>query len=130
MTQEFSKANDLNFDDYFIPASLLGYAKRRHPYDFVETYQALKHIYGYQLNYVNLGFWQDDSRTVEPGRLLAYHLGEALDLQEGDSLVDAGSGLGQASVDLANKYKLRQVLGINPNQRQLAFANQLAKIMG
>jgi SAM-dependent methyltransferase len=113
-------------EEYFVKASLWGYLRRRHPYDFIETYDVLRRIYGYQRGYVNLGLWDEDERTVEAGQKLAFLVLDQLRLGAGDYLVDAGSGLGQGAVDAVERYDLGRVLAINTNAKQLAYANELA----
>lgn len=116
--------------DHFVPATLVGLARRRHPYDFVDTYRVLRRVYGYQLDYVNLGLWDDGDATVEPGRRLALRVLEELALSPGARLIDAGSGMGQAAIDACEHYQLAAVLGVNPNRRQVGYANALARSAG
>jgi SAM-dependent methyltransferase len=113
-----------------VRSSLLGLLWRRHPYDFVETYDTLRRIYGYEAFYVNLGYWPGGEATPEPGRELTYRVADALALRAGSRLVDAGSGLGQGAVDLCRRHDLAEVAGINPNVRQVGFANELAACAG
>ncbi len=89
------------FERHFIPATLLGLIRRGHPYDFVETYRLTQALYGYRAAYVNLGLWTEGALTDEAGRKLAYRVADELHLVKGDYLIDVGSGLGQAAVDLA-----------------------------
>lgn len=120
----------LRLERHFVPASIPGLLLRRHPYDFVETYRTLRSLYGYSSFYVNLGLWADGAETEEPGRQLAFRVAEPLQLTEGERLVDAGAGLGQAAVDLLRRYRLAAVEGLNVNPRQIAFARELAKREG
>lgn len=83
-------------------------------------------LYGYRAAYVNLGLWRQGAETEEPGRALTLAVAAPLQLQPGEDLVDAGSGLGQGAVDLAAAYSLAQVVGVNPNERQVAYAVALA----
>jgi SAM-dependent methyltransferase len=112
--------------DHFVKASLLGWLRRRHPYDFIETYHILERVYGYQRAYVNLGLWDDGEHSVEAGQKLAFVVLDSLRLSKGDYLVDAGSGLGQGAVDAIERYDLGRVHAINTNTRQLAYAGELA----
>lgn len=116
--------------NYFVPASLLGFVRRRHPYDFIETYEVLQRIYGYERAYVNLGLWDDGEETHEAGQQLALLVLGALELGPGATLVDAGAGLGQSAVDACERFELAQVIGINPNARQVGFATELAARAG
>jgi SAM-dependent methyltransferase len=116
--------------DHFVPASLPGLLRRGHPYDFIETYQTMQALYGYRTWYVNLGLWTDGPGTEEPGRKLALRVAAPLGLQPGEHLIDVGSGLGQGAVDLLRHHQLGRVTGLNPNQRQLAFATALAASEG
>ncbi len=115
----------MDLADYFEKGSLLKTLRKRHPYDFVETYELLRHLYGYDKYYVNLGYWKDGLDTREAGYELVRFLANKLELGDGASLLDAGAGMGQAAVDLGRDYNLRQVTGININQRQVRFANDL-----
>lgn len=117
-------------EDHFVPASLIGLLRRGHPYDFLDTYQTLRALYGYRAWYVNLGLWTDGPATDEPGRQLTLRVAEPLNLRPGDHLLDVGSGLGQGAVDLTTHLQLGRVTGLNPNPRQLAFARQLAASAG
>lgn len=120
----------LELADYFEKGSLLKTLRKRHPYDFVETYELLRHLYGYDKFYVNLGFWKHGLDTREAGYELVRFLAERLDLRRGAALLDAGAGMGQAAVDLTRDYELGRVTGININQRQVRFANDLREAYG
>jgi SAM-dependent methyltransferase len=115
---------------HFVRGSFLGWLLRGHPYDFVETYRVVRALYGYRAWYVNLGLWAKGAATVEPGRALALRVADELALCAGESAIDAGAGLGQAAVDLCQTYRLGSVRGINVNQRQVAFARELAQASG
>jgi cyclopropane fatty-acyl-phospholipid synthase-like methyltransferase len=114
------------FEACFERASLSKLLHNRHPYNFIETYESLQQVFNYQTHYVNLGFWEDGFTTHEAGRLLVEEVAKQLDLRSGDHLLDVGSGLGQAAVDLCRDYKLGSVTGLNINPRQTKFANMLA----
>ncbi|HUH03819.1 MAG TPA: class I SAM-dependent methyltransferase, partial [Kofleriaceae bacterium] len=80
--------------------------------------------------YVNLGLWDDGDETRDAGQHLALLVLGALELGPGATLVDAGAGLGQAAVDACERFALAQVIGINPNVRQVGFATELAARAG
>jgi SAM-dependent methyltransferase len=115
------------YERHFERASLWGLLRRGHPYDFRETYDVVRELYGYHAHYVNLGRWDDPG--AEPGRALAFAVTDGLDLRGGDAVVEVGSGLGQAAVDLATSRGVA-VVGLNPNRRQVAFATELAREVG
>ncbi|MCK6549795.1 class I SAM-dependent methyltransferase [Myxococcota bacterium] len=115
---------------HFERGSIAKLLARGHPYDFVETYETVRALYGYSAFYVNLGLWTDGAATVEPGRALALRVAEPLGLAPGEHLVDAGSGLGQAAIDLARHHALASVWGVNVSARQVGFANDLARSTG
>lgn len=79
---------------------------------------------------MNLGYWEHGFDTPEAGRSLAYEVAAAVDLKSDERLLDVGSGLGQAAIDLARTYNLRSVVGLNVNRRQVRFANALAEREG
>lgn len=116
--------------DHFARAGLFAILRRGHPYDALETYEVLEAVYGYRAAYVNYGFWPEGAATEESGRRLALLAAHALDLRAGERLFEAGSGLGQAAVDLAARHDLASVLGVNTNARQVAYANALAASAG
>jgi SAM-dependent methyltransferase len=116
-----------DLESYFVRATLRHALRTRNPYDFIETYLILRDLFGYKAKYVNLGYWNEGFDTIEPGRQLTLELAGALGLSKGGRLLDVGSGLGQAAVDLCRYYDLERVVGINLNQRQVAFANALAR---
>jgi len=118
------------FEACFIRASLSKLLHSRHPYDFIETYESLQQVFNYQTHYVNLGFWEEGCTTQEAGRSLLEEVAKQLDLQPGNHLLDVGSGLGQAAVDLCRDYKLGSITGLNINPRQTKFANMLASREG
>ncbi len=111
---------------HFVPATLLGWLRRGHPYDFIDTYRTMRALYRYKAWYVNLGLWTDGADTEEAGRALMHRVATPLELQAGERLIDAGSGLGQSAVDLVQEVGLGSVLGVNPNPKQVGFANDLA----
>jgi cyclopropane fatty-acyl-phospholipid synthase-like methyltransferase len=112
-------------EEFFIKGSMWKLFRGANPYTFVETYRLLCSVFGYQLFYVNYGYWKDGIKTVEPGRELTYFIGDALGLKAGDKVLEAGSGLGQASIDSCSKYDLSKVLGLNLCDSQVNFANAL-----
>src|SRR5687767_8460063 len=95
-----------SLERHFVKGSFLGLVRRGHPYDFVETYRAVQVLYGYRAWYVNLGLWTHGAETEEPGRALAMRVAEALALLPDEHVVDVGSGLGQAAVDLVRRHDL------------------------
>ena len=113
-----------------MPASLIGLVRRGHPYDYADTYRSLQVLYGYRAAYVNLGLWSDGADSDEPGRALTLAVAAPLNLVAGETLIDAGSGLGQGAVDLAAAFDLGLVIGINPNVRQVGYAKELAAKAG
>lgn len=115
------------YDAFFERGTLWQQIRMRNPYEFSQTYHLLRAALGYQAHYVNYGYWVDGHQTVEPGRKLALLVGERMGLKPGNRLVEAGSGLGQAAVDLAKHFQLASVNGINPCVPQVNFANALAK---
>jgi SAM-dependent methyltransferase len=116
--------------DYFDPLTLLGFLRKRHPYDFALTYEALRDLFEYRLYYVNLGFWSTGGDQTEPGREMVFRLADLMLLHPYERLVDVGSGLGQGAIDLVTQLHLSSVRGININPRQVAFANALARATG
>jgi cyclopropane fatty-acyl-phospholipid synthase-like methyltransferase len=117
-------------EDYFVDGSVWQLFRGANPYTFKDTYEVLRRVFGYELNYVNYGYWPDGIETKEPGRRLTYHLADSLGLESGQRLLEAGSGLGQASVDCAEHYSLSRVLGMNMCEPQVGFANALAEHRG
>jgi SAM-dependent methyltransferase len=115
---------------FFVRATPVSLLQRRQPYDFVETYEVLTRLFGYRLPYVNLGYWLDGAATVEPGRELVREMARLLRLVPGATLLDVGSGLGQAAVDFCLEHGALRVQGINVNARQVAYANALARARG
>lgn len=77
-----------------------------------------------------MGYWPDGVQTDEPGRRMALLHGETLDLEPGQRLLDCGSGLGQGTIDLARRFGLAKVFGINPSRQQVAFARRLVDAHG
>jgi len=116
--------------DYFVDGNVWQLFRGANPYTFIDTYEVLRRVFGYKLNYVNYGYWPEGIETDEPGRQLTFQLAEALGLQSGQRLLEAGSGLGQASVDCAEQYCLSRVLGLNMCEPQVKFANALADHKG
>ncbi len=117
------------YEDHFQPGSLWR-LWREGMYVCRETYEILRDVFQYRAHYVNYGYWPDGLDTVEPGRQMAMLVGDALGLKEGDRLIDAGSGLGQASVDLCRAYGLAKVTGVNPCVPQVDFARALVASEG
>ena len=117
----------MKIEEYFKSWSLRDYLRSRHPYDFRETYQILKAAYGYKSFYVNLGLWTEEQDGLDPAERLVKHLATCSGLHSPERLLDVGSGLGMSSVNFVEWLKAREVVGINLNERQLAFANELAR---
>lgn len=126
-TRNFKNSETLLLEKYFIKTTLKLFLTKRHPYDFRETYKILKEMFGYDSFYVNLGYWTQGEKTVEPGKMLALKLAILLQLKPGDQLIDVGSGLGQAAIDLCQEYDLARIVGININTRQVEFANAITR---
>ncbi len=125
-----TQSGEPTYDEFFVQGTLWEQARTRNPYTFRQTYHLLREALGYQSHYVNYGYWTEGADTVEPGRKLAMLVGERLGLQPGQKLIEAGSGLGQAAVDLAEHYQLAAVHGINICVPQVNFANALARARG
>ena len=120
----------LNYEAYFQKGTLWELIRKGNPYHFLQTYQAMRRAYGYHLHYVNFGYWADGIDTVEPAREMTLQSGRALGLQEGQRVLEAGSGLGQASCDLVRHFHLAEVLGMNISTSQVRFANDLVAAYG
>jgi cyclopropane fatty-acyl-phospholipid synthase-like methyltransferase len=118
------------FEDFFEEGTVWQLLRGANAYTFTDTYNVLRKLFGYELNYVNYGYWPDGIDTDEPGRLLTYFLADSLGLEKGHRLLEAGSGLGQASVDCTEHYSLSRVLGMNMCEPQVDFANALAAHKG
>jgi SAM-dependent methyltransferase len=121
---------EMNYGAYFQPGSLRGLWREGHPYIFEETYHLMQRAFGYRANYVNFGYWDAGVETEEAGRRMAILMGDALGLKAGERLIEGGSGLGQAAVDLCQTYELAEVVGMNPCEPQVRFANDLAHSSG
>ena len=119
-----------NLEDFFIKGSMWKLFRGANPYTFVETYKLLRRVFGYELFYVNYGYWKDGIETPEPGRELTHFIGDALGLKKGDRVLEAGSGLGQASIDSCTRYDLEKVVGLNICNEQADFANALTASQG
>ena len=110
-------------EDFFVNSSMWKLFRGANPYTFIDTYELLRKVFGYELFYVNYGYWKDGIETNEPGRELTHYIGDALGLKAGDRVLEAGSGLGQASIDSCLKYDLKKVIGLNICEPQVNFAN-------
>jgi len=121
---------DNEYQDYFRSGSLYELWKEGHPYVFRETYILMRKAFGYEAHYVNFRYWKEGPSTSEAGRQMTLLMGNALGLQAGERLLEGGSGLGQAAVDLCETFSLAQVQGMNPCEPQVRFANDLAKRRG
>jgi len=132
MNLEFqtTPAANLDYHDYFKTGSTLQLWRNGNPYEFVQTYEVMRGVFGYGLQYVNFGYWPDGMGTEEAGREMSLLVGEALGLKPGDRLLEAGSGLGQAAVDLCQHFELARVQGMNPCESQVRYANDLAAAYG
>jgi cyclopropane fatty-acyl-phospholipid synthase-like methyltransferase len=117
-------------EDYFVDGTVWQLFRGANAYTFIDTYKVLRRVFGYELNYVNYGYWPEGIETEEPGRRLTYLLADTLGLKEGQRLLEAGSGLGQASVDCAEQYALSRVFGMNMCEPQVKFANALVESKG
>ena len=120
----------LRYTDYFEHGSLLRLWRAGHPYGFEQTYDVMKRAFGYEAHYVNFGYWPEGTETHEAGREMALMMGRELALPAGGRLVEGGSGLGQAAVDISKAHELSSVLGMNPCVPQVCFANALARTEG
>lgn len=120
----------VDYARFFAPGGFPRLWRNGHPYEHRELYELIDAVWDYDAHYVNYGYWPDGIDSVEPGRQMSLLVGEALGLSKGDRLIDAGSGLGQAAVDLALSYELDRVVGINPCRPQVQFANALADAAG
>lgn len=118
------------YTDHFRLGSLYRLWRTGHPYDFSQTYELMTRAFGYGAHYVNFGYWPQGVGTPEAGREMTWLMGEALGMPEGGRLLEGGSGLGQTSVDLVERYKLSHSVGMNPCTTQVGFANALAKHRG
>jgi SAM-dependent methyltransferase len=118
------------YQEHFRAGSVFDLLRGVNAYELAGTYELTRGVFGYGLHYVNYGRWTEGQATAEPGRELTLHLGALLGLQQGDRLLEGGSGLGQAAADLAEHFQLAQVLGMNPCVPQAGFANALSAHRG
>lgn len=118
------------YEDFFEAGSIRALARNREPYSFRETYELMRQVFGYELHYVNYGYWKDGIDTVEPAREMTLLMGRRLGLKAGQRVMEAGSGLGQAACDLSQAFDLAWVQGLNINGPQVGFANELAQRTG
>ena len=119
-----------DFNDFFRTGSAWEMWRNENPYEFVQTYEVMKEAFGYDLQYVNFGYWPDGLTTVEAGREMSLLVGNALGLSKGDRLLEGGSGLGQAAIDLCKHFDLDRAVGMNPCVPQVEYANKLAQFYG
>ena len=117
-------------EEHFLTGSMWHIFRKGNPYEIIDTYETLRNIFGYDLFYVNFGFWTEGLTTEEPGRELTYVIGDALGLSTGQRVFEGGSGLGQAAIDNCLRYDLASVKGYNVCAPQVNFANALAKSYG
>ena len=119
-----------HIEDFFERGSAAKLLLRGHPYDFADTYAVLRHAYGYRGHHVNLGLWDEamvaNSGDIDAGTRLVRWLWTKSGLPRGARVLDVGSGLGQAAIDLVGVHGAREVVGLNINARQLRFAHALA----
>lgn len=118
------------YADHFSEGSLYRLWRKKHPYDFSQTYELMTRAFGYDAHYVNFGYWPEGVTTPEAGRKMTLLMGDALGMPEGGRLLEGGSGLGQTSVDLVEHYSLAHAVGMNPCTTQVGFANALAEHRG
>ena len=119
-----------DFREFFRNGTAWEMWRNGNPYEFVQTYEVMKQAFGYERQYVNFGYWPEGPQTVEAGREMSLLVGDVLGLSRGDRLLEGGSGLGQAAVDLCEHYDLDRALGMNPCIPQVEYANQLAHFYG
>lgn len=118
------------YADHFRLGSLYRLWRTGHPYDFSQTYELMTRAFGYDAHYVNFGYWPEGAKTAEAGREMTWLMGQALGMPENGRLLEGGSGLGQTSVDLVERYRLSHAVGMNPCTTQVGFANALARHRG
>ncbi len=123
-------AAKLDYHEYFRAGSTWQLWRAGNPYEFVQTYEVMRRAFGYGLQYVNFGYWSEGESTDEAGRKMSLLVGEALGLKSGDRLLEGGSGLGQAAVDLCSHFDLARAEGMNPCEPQVRYANDLAAAYG
>jgi len=121
-----SKPASPALEDHFRPATRLQLLLRREPYDFVETHRLGEELFGHRGAHVNLGLWEPTSS--DPGLALVERVADAAQIPRGGTLLDLGSGLGEAAASLCVSRGLQRVVGLNRNTRQVAYANALASM--
>jgi cyclopropane fatty-acyl-phospholipid synthase-like methyltransferase len=123
-------SDEPRYETFFEEGSIWKLLRGEDAYTMVDTYHVLRRVFGYKRHYANYGYWKDGIDTHEPGRELALHMGRALGLKKGQRLLEAGSGLGQAAVDICEHFELAGVTGLNPCTPQVNFANALSEWSG
>jgi ubiquinone/menaquinone biosynthesis C-methylase UbiE len=75
--------------------------------------------------YRNVGYWKEGVTNLDDAsELLARTAAERLELNAGDRLLDVGFGYGDQDMYWMEKFKPREIVGINITQSQLQLATQ------
>lgn len=109
----------------FRPFSLTELLKGASIYKFREFYEVKNTLIRSddRTDYINLGYWSDGDETSSPSAKLVELVAAKLNLSPGDVLLNIGSGLGQPDVDIAKKFPLKKIIGINMLPEQVTYAN-------
>jgi ubiquinone/menaquinone biosynthesis C-methylase UbiE len=98
-------------------------------YEFAEFYRAKNLLLRYddRCDYLNYGWWADGTGTVNPSAELVTAVARAANVCAGDVVLNLGSGLGQPDVDIARRFGVGRIVGINVHAGQVAHANRRAQ---
>lgn len=101
-------------------------------YEFSDFYRAKNVLLRYdgRRDYLNYGYWPEGDATANPSAALVLAVARAGEIGGGDVVLNIGSGLGQPDVDIARRFEVSRIVGLNIHGGQVAHANQRARAAG
>jgi cyclopropane fatty-acyl-phospholipid synthase-like methyltransferase len=103
--------------------SLLLYPGKTRPdkvYNFLSTHNNLAE----NSLYLNLGYWKDATTYDGAAQALANLLGEAAGLCDTDAVLDVGCGFCDQDLYWAERFRTKQIIGLNITEHQIHIAKQ------
>jgi ubiquinone/menaquinone biosynthesis C-methylase UbiE len=89
-------------------------------YNFLSTHNSLAE----NSQYINLGFWRDETHFDRACEAMAEQVGLAAELDESSRVLDCGNGHGDQDAYFLNRFSPESIVGLNITQKHVEIAQK------
>ncbi|WP_193046477.1 SAM-dependent methyltransferase [Mycolicibacterium baixiangningiae] len=80
--------------------------------------------------WLNIGFWKEARSYPDACRAMAALVGEAADLQDADTVLDAGCGFAEQDIFFVEEFGVRRIVGIDITPQHIEVGQQRLRNLG